>query len=162
MNFNDRAVNTVFDKIVSYAMASGRFEHVNQHEPKSAPGTGIYCSVWIQRIRPLGGRGGSGLAATSGALDLSARIYQNFVSQPFDMIDPLVTAAVSDLMGALSGDFDFGGDIDVRSVDLLGYAGTAMSAEAGYIEIDRRHFRVMTLTIPVILNDMWVQEASDA
>jgi hypothetical protein len=156
VSFDDAAVNTVFDKVVSYALATGRFDAVNQHEPKSAPGTGLSCSVWMQNISPVRT---SGLAATSGVVVLQARIYTSFMKQPFDMIDPEVMAAVADLMGALSGDFDFGGDVDVRNVDLLGSTGTPLSAQAGYVEIDRRMFRVMTITVPIIINDMFVQEA---
>lgn len=156
-NFNDEAVMTVFDKVVSYALISGRFDAVNQHEPKNAPGSGLSCSVWINSIVPY--RQGSGLNSTTGAVTLNARIYTNFRSQPYDMIDPNVTSATSDLIGALSGDFNFGGDAGVRNVDLLGMAGIPLSAQSGYVEIDRQMFRVMTLTIPIIINDMFLQEA---
>jgi hypothetical protein len=155
-NFNDAAVNTVFDKIVSYAMATGRFATVNQHEPKSAPPNSPACSIWIQRIRPLRT---SGLAITSVVVTFQVRMYVSFVSQPYDMIDPKVTAATTDFMGALSGDFDFGTDADVRSVDLLGMSGQMLEAQAGYMEIDRRMFRVMTLTVPVLVNDAFQQVA---
>jgi len=158
MNFNDAAVMTVFDKIVSYALASGRFDHVNQHEPKNAPGHNISCSVWINNILPY--RPGSGLNATTGVVQLNARLYTNFRSQPYDMIDPHITAATCDLMGALTADFDFGGEAGVRNIDLLGMTGVPLSAQAGYVEIDRQMFRVITLTIPVIINDMFVQGAS--
>jgi len=153
--FNEHAVLTIFDKVVSYALATGLFDAVNQHEPKSAPGNGITCAVWVQVIRPVR----SGLAATSGVLILEARIYTSFVQQPFDMIDPNITAATASIMMALTGDFNFGGDANVRNLDLLGSTGTPLSAQAGYVEIDRRMYRVMTITIPVIVNDMFVQVA---
>lgn len=157
VNFNDAAVMTVFDKIVSYALASGRFDHVNQHEPKSAPGHGLECSVWMDKIIPVRT---SGLNATSGLVSMYARIYTNFRQQPYDMIDPNVMSAVADLISALSGDFDFGGDANVRAVDLLGMSGNPLSAQAGYVEIDRQMFRVMTVTIPVIINDMFTHGVS--
>ena len=153
-NFNDAAINVIFDKIVGHALQTNRFEAVNQHEPKNAPGNGLTCAVWIQTIKPYKG---SGLSMTSGVVIMMARIYTNFIAQPYDMIDPNVTAATTDFMGALSGDFDLGGDVDVRAVDLLGMSGTTLSAQAGYVEIDRRMFRVMTVTIPIIINDMFSQ-----
>jgi hypothetical protein len=156
-NFNDAAVNAVFDRIVSYSLASGRFDHVNQHEPKNAPGGGLSASIWIQAIRPLGKT--SGLSATSGLLLLNHRIYTSFRSQPYDMIDPSVTAATCDLMGALSGDFELGGIAGVRAVDLLGMSGTALNATSGYVEIDRNIYRVMTTIIPIIINDMFSMAA---
>lgn len=158
MNFNDAAVNTVFDKVVSYALASGRFDHVNQHEPKNAPGDGIACSVWINKIEPY--RQGSGISATTGMVQLNARLYTNFRQQPYDMIDPNITSATCDLIGALTSDFNFGGDAGVRNVDLLGMTGNQLSAQAGYVEIDKQMFRVMTVVIPVIINDMFVQGAT--
>lgn len=156
-NFNEAAVNTVFDKIESYCMSLNRFETVNGHEPKSAPGSGVHAAVWAQSIRPA--PRASGLAVTSGVVQFNVRMYTNFVSQPFDAIDPQVMAATADLMGALSGDFALGGDAGIREVDLLGSQGTPLSAAAGYIELDRKWYRVMTLTVPVIINDMFKQVA---
>jgi hypothetical protein len=155
--FNDAAINAVLDKLTGYAMASGRFDAVNQHEPKNSPGTGITFAVWVQRIRPA--PRGSGLAATTGVALFNGRVYQNFRSQPFDAIDPKVMAAVTDYMGSLSGDFLLGNVGGVRNVDLLGQTGQALDAQAGYIEIDKTVFRVMTIQIPVIINDMFVQVA---
>lgn len=155
-NFNDAAINAVFDKVVSYGLGLGRFDSVNQHEPKSAPMSGITASIWVQSVRPARS---SGQAMTSGVLLLNFRIYMNFVAQPFDMIDPAVTAATADIMGAFSGDFNFGGVAGVRAVDLLGMTGNALSAVAGYVEIDRKMFRVMTISIPIIINDMFAQVA---
>jgi hypothetical protein len=156
MAFDETAVFTVFDKVVSYCMTTNRFDFVNQHEPKSTPGTGVSCSVWVQTIGPVRT---SGLAATSGLVVLQARIYMNFRSEPYDIIDPKVLAAAADIMGALSGDFNFGTAANVREVDLLGAYGPGLSAAAGYIEIDRQIFRVMTITVPIIINDMFTQTA---
>ena len=62
------------------------------------------------------------------------------------------------LIGAYSGDFDFGGEAGVRAVDLLGMTGTPLAAIAGYIEMDRKMMRVITITLPVVINDLWTQE----
>lgn len=154
MTFNDAAIDTVFDRVVSHAMESGRFDNVNQHEPTSAPHHGLQCSIWIQAIRPIQA---GGLDATSGIVQLNARCYMNFKTHPHDFIDPYITAAIVDLMAALSEDFDFGGEADVRFIDLLGAYGAPLGALAGYIELDRQYYRVMTLTIPVVVNDMFIQ-----
>ena len=154
MSFNEAAISTIFDKVVSHAASLGYFDSVNAHEPKNAPGNGVTAAVWVQAIRPSVS---SGLAATSGVLILNVRVYTSFISQPFDAIDPNVTAATAALMSAYSGDFDFGGEADVRAVDLLGMAGQPMEAIAGYVEMDRRILRIMTLTVPVLVNDMFAQ-----
>jgi hypothetical protein len=154
--FNDAAINAVFDKIQGYALSSGRFDVVGIHEPKNAPGSGLTAALWVQSIKPIRT---SGVAATSGVVLFNFRIYTNFKQMPFDMIDPQVTAATTDMMGALSADFNLGGVAGVRNVDLLGSQGVTMNAAAGYVEIDRTIFRVMTVQIPVIINDMFLQVA---
>ena len=158
-NFNDAAINAVLDRIVSFALATGRFEQVNQHEPKNGPGNGLTCAIWVQRIRPVRS---SGLAATSGVIILNARLYTNFKSAPFDYIDPNLTAASTDFMGALSGDFQLDDNpavASVREIDLLGMEGQPLEVNAGYLEMDRQMYRVMTVTIPVVINDMFTQVA---
>jgi hypothetical protein len=143
------------DAMQSHALSTGLFESVNGHEPKSAPGTGLTAAVWSQRIGPA--PRSSGLKVTSGLVTFFLRIYQNMLMKPEDSIDPMVLDAVDTLFGAYSGDFTLGGL--VRNVDLLGSSGTALSGEAGYVNQDGKLFRVVTLTIPLIINDLWVQES---
>ena len=46
----------------------------------------------------------------------------------------------------------------MRCVDLLGQAGVPLSARAGYLEMDDGAvYRVVTLTVPVLVNDLWSQ-----
>lgn len=146
-------INAILAKVESHALASGYLERVNTHEPKNAPGTGLTAAVWVDRIGPV--PAGSGLTATTGVLALMVRIYADMLQEPQDAIDPNVIAAVDHLLGAYSGDFELGGK--VRNVDLLGQAGTPMSAQAGYINIDHKLYRVMTITLPIIVNDLWSQ-----
>lgn len=153
MSFDQAAVNSLFDKIESHAMALGLFEQVNTHEPKSKPGNGLTCAIWIQQIRPVTS---SGLAATSGTVSLRARLYSNMLQQPYDMIDPNLTTAASTMLAAYSADLDLGGT--TRAIDLIGTHGESLSAQAGYLEMDKRTYRVMDITIPVIVNDLWTQQ----
>jgi hypothetical protein len=145
----------ILDSVVSHAMTLGLFERVNQHEPKNAPGNGLTCAVWVQYLGPV--RGGSGLAVTSGRLELQVRLFSHMMQEPQDAIDPALLDACAQLMGAYSGDFDLGGS--VRAVDLLGQAGAPLEARAGYIEQDRKLFRVLDITVPILVNDVWGQSA---
>jgi len=142
----------ILDSILSHALASGLFERVNGHEPKSAPGNGLSAAVWLDSIGPVVS---SGLAATSARLAVNVRLYTAMLADPQDAIDPNLIAAVDTLMTACSGDFDLGGN--VRNVDLLGQAGTPLSAQAGYLNQDGKLFRVMTILLPLIVNDVWEQ-----
>lgn len=143
----------LFDAMQSHALASGLFEAVNGHEPTSAPGNDLTAAVWSQRIAPV--PRGSGLQVTTGLVVFYLRIYQNMLMEPQDSIDPSVLNAVDHLFAVYSGDFTLGGL--VKNVDLLGSSGTALSAEAGYINQDGRIYRAMTITVPLIVNDLWSQ-----
>lgn len=144
----------LFDKVVSHALASGLFERVNSHEPKSSPGHGLTAAVWVQTIEPLRR---SGLAATSARVTLFVRIYSSMLAEPQDAIDPAILSAASVLFEAYSGDFDLGAT--TRNVDLLGSSGVGLSAQAGYVPIDNKVYRAMTITLPVLVNDVWEQVA---
>lgn len=152
MTINTQAI---IDALASYAMASGHFDRVNAHEPKNAPGNGLSCAIWMDGINPLPER--SGLAATAARLVFNVRVYQNFISEPQDAIDPRLVAAVDALMTAYSGDYDLGGT--VAEVDLLGNYGVALAGQAGYLNQDSRIYRVFTLTVPVVVNDTFTQAA---
>jgi hypothetical protein len=146
-------IDAILDAAVSHAMALGLFERVNQHEPKNAPGNGLTAAVWVDYIGPFAGQ--SGLATTSALLVLNVRCYTSMLAEPQDGIDPRLTSAVAVLMGEYSGDFDLGGAVE--SVDLLGRSGRRLEAQAGYISQDGKLYRVMTIVLPVIVNDVWSQ-----
>lgn len=147
-------VDPIFDAVQSHALACGWFERVNTHEPKNAPGHGLSAATWVQHIGPV--PAGSGLAATSGLVVLWLRVYSGMLQEPRDAIDPNIARAVSVLIRRITADFTLGGAL--RNVDLLGQTGRRLEATAGYQEIDHKMFRVMTLTIPCIVDDVWPQE----
>ncbi len=143
----------IFNALVSHGMASGLFERVNTHEPKNAPGNGLSMAVYLDNIVPAAGA--SGLNSTTGLLMFSVRVYSSMVAEPQDDIDPALLDAVDALFVAYSGDFELGGLI--RNIDLLGQYSTPLQAEFGYIEIDKKLYRVGTITVPMIVNDLWSQ-----
>lgn len=146
-------ITVILDGIVSHALTLGLFERVNQHEPKSAPGNGLTAAVWAETIGP--DPSSSGLASTSGVVTFLVRVYTSMLAEPLDAIDPLMLGAVDELMTAYSGDFTLNGA--ARCVDILGQAGPALSAKAGYLNQDNKIYRVMTISLPVIVNDVWSQ-----
>ena len=146
-------IDPIFDAVVSDAQMSGYFDKVNQHEPKRAPNTGVTCAIWVQSMEPIALI--SGLASTSGRIVFTLRMYSNMLKEPADAIDPNMMRAMSNLMRRYHDDFDFAGAI--RNVDLLGAHGIALSAVSGYLEVDKREFRIVDLTIPCLINDIWPQ-----
>lgn len=146
-------VSGILDALVSHAAASGLFGAVNTHEPKSKPGSGLTAAVWCQSIGPL--PKASGLASTTTRVEFTLRVYAPMLSEPQDAIDPAVLAAVDVLLSMYTGDFTLGGL--VRDVDVLGEFGTPLSAKAGYLHQDGTLFRVMDITVPCVVNDLWSQ-----
>ena len=155
MTFDAAAVSSLFAHVQSGALELGIFEAVNNHEPLSAPGNGIHAAVWVDSIVPVGRA--SGLAATSGVVTLMFRLYSSAIQKERDAIDPALLAAVSTLLGQYSSTFTFGGT--VRNVDLLGMYGRSLSAQAGYLTQDAKILRIFTVTVPVVINDLWQMEA---
>ena len=152
------AINSqdLVDRVASHAKATGLFDRVNKHEPKNKPGRGLTCAIWVDRIES--GRGRSGLASTTARVVLNCRIYTNMLQNPQDAIDPSVMRATDVMFEAFSGDFTLGDDD--RWIDLLGATqGHPLFSQSGYINIDTMTYRVMTITVPIIVENAWTQAA---
>lgn len=146
-------LDPIQNALVSHAAASGYFARVNEHEPKNAPGSGLTAALWAQNIRPYK----SGLKSTTVRVEWRLRLYTNMLMQPPDRIDPNLLKATTYLIAAYSIGFTLGGL--VRQVDLLGEAGNPLAAQAGYLPIDNKMYRIMDITLPVIINDAFTQGA---
>lgn len=145
----------VLAALESHALSTGRFERVNLHEPKNAPGKGLTLAIWANNISPAAVA--SGLSVTTAYIEFNLRVFTPMLMEPQDAIDPRVLEAVDVLMAAYASDFTLGGR--VRNVDLLGAHGPGLRAQAGYITVDKTVFRVMTITLPILINDAWEQVA---
>jgi hypothetical protein len=153
MGFDSEAVNALVAGVASIALKTGTFRSVNTHEPKAAPGSGLRLAIWADTIQPIGAA--SGLASTSGYVVMQARAYGNMLAKPEDDTDPRLMTAATTLINAFSADFTLGGL--VRNVDLLGMYGSRLGAQAGYVTIGGTMFRIMTVTLPCVVDDMWDQ-----
>lgn len=149
------ALNTsaLVNAIASHAAALGVFDSVPQHEPKNAPGGDLTCAVWAADIVPVQT---SGLASTSVRVTFNVRIYLpalNMSPWESDIIDPRIMDAADALLRDYVGAFTLGGL--VRDVDVRGADGNPLSALAGYLTQDGKVYRVMTIFLPLVLNDLW-------
>lgn len=145
-------IDTIVDLLASHAMSLGYFDRVNTHQTRISPGNQVTAAVWFQTLAPVRT---SGLASTSVRLEFTLRQYQSSNSEPQDAIDPTMLKAADALFTAYSGDFELGGES--RSIDLLGAEGTALSMDAGYIEVSGMTVRVIDHLIPIIINDVYDQ-----
>lgn len=146
----------LIDAVASVAMRSGYFRQVNQHESKSAPGTGLTADVWIQALTPAARR--STLEHTAVRVAFTLRIFMNMTAEPQDRIEPDVMNAADWIMNEFTGDFTLDGlSDDTVELDLLGSDGIPMGAQAGYLSIGGSLQRIYDLTIPLIIFDVWEQ-----
>lgn len=145
-------IQGILDVIVSHALSTGYFETVNQYESKQAPGNGITGAVWVDRVTPVKT---SGLANTSVRVELNFRLYGKTLLEPHDDLDPNLITALDALMRAYCGDFEVGGQI--RHIDIFGAYGSPLESRSGYINLDGSEFRVFSIRLPLIVDDLWTQ-----
>lgn len=146
----------ISNRLRSHAMGLGVFERTVGSPPKNAPGNGLTYAVWPDVIKPS--RRSSGLASVTAIPVYFGRIYQPAESMPSDDVDNALLIALDALLTAYCGDFDLGGQI--RCIDILGAEGTPLEAQGGWIPFaDGALYRVTTITIPMIVNDAWTEEA---
>lgn len=143
------------DNVVSVPQQLGIFDTVIGYEPKSAPTGGRVAAVWLRDVKPM--PAASGLAATAGVVTFTVRVYVPMLSEPQDQVEKALLDSADALFTAFSADFEL--DASVRNVDLLGESGQALTAVTGYTSIDNTLFRIVDVTVPLIVNDVWSQTA---
>jgi hypothetical protein len=144
-------IRSILDAMNSHAMKLGVFDKVAGHEPKNAPGSGLWAALFLGDGEAVGEV--SGLNAVSGRVEVQIRITQNMLAEPQDDIDPTIADAVDALMAAYCADFTLNGLI--RNVDVFGETGQRLGWRAGYVEQDHKMFRAFDVTVPMIVNDFW-------
>lgn len=145
-------IQGILDTVVSHALSTGYFESVNKHEPKQSPGNGLTASVWIERATPVKT---SGLANTSARIELTVRMYSSTYSDPYDDTDTNLMLALDSLMSAYCGDFEVDGQ--VRHIDIFGAYGSPLETRSGWINQNGMEFRVFSIRLPLIVDDLWSQ-----
>jgi len=146
-------ISTILDKIVSHAMATGKFERVNTHESSNPPGNGLTCEIWSDMIRAIGQA--SGLASVTVGVVFMVRIRMPGQTEPADQIDPDMIAALDVLCAAYVGDFTL--DNTVKQVDVFGAYGPGLEARAGYLIQDGTQYRIVDIALPLIVSDVWTE-----
>lgn len=149
-------INTkdVTDRLVSHVMSTKRFNRVNTSENREVT-KGLTAEVWFQRLSPIGEQ--SGLATVTVRLEYTVRIRSALPRGNSDQIDPQVLAAVDDLMNRYCNNFTLKGV--VKEVDIFGANGEGLESNSGYIKIDDVDYRVVDITLPLIINDVWEEVA---
>lgn len=144
----------IVDAVQSHIAQLGVFTDIPFHEPKNAPQPGLTCAIWLQSMVPVRS---SGLASTSMCLNMMLRFYTPMIQEPQDDIDPAILRAVDAVGAVYTGDFDMNSTI--RNIDLLGAYGPGLSVTAGYLNVSNQMYRIVDMTLPLVVNDVWDQVA---
>lgn len=152
-------VQALIDAVRDLALSTSLFTVINGHEPATPIPDGLDAAVWLQYIGPS--KNFSGLSKTAAAVTLWMRIYSKSLSNTatpadLDAIDPAIGDATSQMIGLLTGGFTLGAL--VFSIDVLGMDNAApLSAKAGNIDVSGTVYRIMDITIPLIIDAVWTQ-----
>lgn len=141
--------------LMSVLQRTGYLKTVDGHEPREAPGTTPHGAVWMGPGRPVGPRV-SGVASVGTVLTWFVRIYLpagQGGNKPYDEIDRELYRITDALLALFFGEFTLGGR--VRNVDIFGMASPGVSWDPGYQDIGGSKFRIMTITLPLIVNDQY-------
>jgi hypothetical protein len=125
----------------------------DDHEPREAPNQGVHAACWLLSVKPVGPRV-SGLGSAGTVVTYLVRLYMSAnksTNVPYGEIESQMKRATAALYAQYIGDFTLGGR--VRNVDIFGHSSPGLSADAGYAKFDGADFRIMTITLPLIVND---------
>jgi hypothetical protein len=153
----DLDVNAILGAMRSHCMASGMFNKVDGHEPKTTPvpDTGLAAAVWLGAISPTSRY--SGLAVTSAMVTVVTRLFTPASREPADTVDPYIGGAVATLMTRLMLDLTLGDTC--TSIDVFGFAGNPTNAEPMYVQYDDSAvvLRSFTIITRALVADCWEQ-----
>lgn len=155
MALNQAGVYALFDSVRTHCLNLALFGGVTTHEAKSKPMGDMSAEIWGMAIRALPQV--SGLGETAGLLTFHIRIRTPMMQKPEDDTDKRLMSASLTLIGEYSGNFTLGGT--VMAIDLLGMHGESVGAQLGYLEQDGTLFRVSTVVLPIVIDNLWTQGA---
>lgn len=145
-------ITGIFDAMISHAQSLGYFQQVNQHESKQSAFEGLTCEIWIEQVNPVKT---SALNSTTVRIQFEVRMYSGTLSEPYDDVETDLMLALDALMREYMGDFTLGGL--VRQIDVFGAYGPGVACRTGFINHDGKEFRVFSLNVPVLVDDLWDQ-----
>tara|TARA_R110000751_G_scaffold260263_2_gene359590 strand:- start:212 stop:685 length:474 start_codon:yes stop_codon:yes gene_type:complete len=143
-------IGNTLHAIETYILKLGLFQAVIIGEPKSPPGQGFYAAIWMQSVAiSMIYAGGD----TRESHVVTLRVYRDMLaenSEPALNLESEMASLLSKLMESLLGDTDL--ESTVMSIDAAGMDGSPMSAAFGYVDIGGTMYRIVDISIPMIVN----------
>ncbi len=144
---------TILDKVVSHAASLAVFDSVLSYESVGSSGNSVDCNVWLNDIVTIPG----GLDQTSVCMTFNVSIMSPLLSEPYEDTDKRMAQCLDALMTAYNGDFTLGDTI--RNVDILGQFTQGITVTAGYAAIDNTKYRVLMISLPLLVDAVWEQDS---
>lgn len=143
---------TILNKVRSHADSLGVFDSVQTYESVLGPDNSVNCNIWLNDITTIPG----GLDQTSVCMTFNVSIMSPLLSEPYEETDNRMMAALDALMIAYNGDITF--DDTIRCIDILGHESEGITVTAGYAAIDSTKYRVLMVSLPLLVDGVWEQE----
>jgi len=147
-------IRAILARLTTYAETLGIFDAVFiGNSPTTLPASGLACAISVTSLTPSVAF--SGLSSTSCVLTCNVRIYKNKMTAPIDLVDVAVWDAAEKMYGQLHTSVGLSGDAVVT--DIFQIERIEMTAISGFVPGDSGFYQVVDLTVPIIFEDVWVQ-----
>jgi hypothetical protein len=153
MAFGENEARDIQAALATHVKALGGIERVQEFDPTNAPGKGITACLVAMTGDP---RSPTGLASSSLRLIWTVRFLMP-PSQPLGSVDPKLLGKAGNLITRLAADLTLGGL--ARVIDLRGMAGQSVEWRFGWVEIGGTLYRLLDVTVPLIINDVFPEAA---
>ena len=143
------AIKATLKAIESHLAKSGYDQKVQIGEYKAPPpGQAFAAAIYIRSTRVLR------LFANGGTQELhvaAIRLYRDMLQEPQEDGETVLAVAAEQMMQNIAQDADLGATI--MTVDVGGISGTPMGSDWGYADIGGKMFRIVDITVPLLVND---------
>ena len=139
-------VTATLRSIESKLLSSGYFKHVQIGEPKGPAEQRFTAAIFMSDVS----RADLPLAEVNHVYTVLVRIYDDMLREPQEDVEIEMSNVLDKFLNDLCGEFDLGATI--RHVDVGGIWGTALGAKWGYIDLNNWMYRVVDVTVPLVVN----------
>jgi hypothetical protein len=143
-------IGSTLHAIETYVQKLGLFQTVQIGEPKSPPGQGIHAAIFMTSVSVnMVYAGGD----TRENHVVTVRVYKDMLAEnyePQQNLESDLASVLSKLMSNLLGDTDL--ESTVMSIDAAGMDGSSMNANFGYVDVGGSMYRIVDVTVPLIVN----------